>query len=113
MTLSEKQQRFTSMIALLIQYANANGMWLTFGEAFRTPEQAALNAKKGSGISNSLHTQRLAVDFNLFVKGEYKTRTEDYLPLGEYWESLGGSWGGRFKTRPDGNHFSLEHNGVR
>lgn len=112
MTLSEKQQRFTSMIALLIQYANANGMWLTFGEAYRTPEQAALNAKKGSGISNSLHTQRLAVDFNLFVKGEYKTRTEDYLPLGEYWESLGGSWGGRFKSRPDGNHFSLEHNGC-
>ncbi|MCV5824473.1 M15 family metallopeptidase, partial [Escherichia coli] len=24
-----------------------------------------------------------------------------------------GSWGGRFKSRPDGNHFSLEHNGVR
>ncbi|MEF3646429.1 M15 family peptidase, partial [Citrobacter freundii] len=21
--------------------------------------------------------------------------------------------GGRFKSRPDGNHFSLEHNGVR
>ncbi len=113
MTLSEKQQRFTSMIALLIQYANANGMWLTFGEAYRTPEQAALNAKKGSGISNTLHTLRLAVDFNLFVKGEFKTRTEDYRQLGEYWESIGGTWGGRFKSRPDGNHFSLEHNGVR
>ncbi|EAS0269945.1 M15 family metallopeptidase, partial [Salmonella enterica] len=24
-----------------------------------------------------------------------------------------GSWGGRFKSRPDGNHFSLEHDGVR
>ncbi|MFQ9337054.1 MAG: M15 family metallopeptidase [Varibaculum sp.] len=53
------------------------------------------------------------MDFNLFVNGQYKTRTEDYLPLGEYWESLGGAWGGRFKSRPDGNHFSLEHNGVR
>ncbi|EJY8354924.1 M15 family metallopeptidase, partial [Cronobacter sakazakii] len=49
----------------------------------------------------------------LFINGKYATRTEDYLPLGEYWESLGGSWGGRFKTNPDGNHFSLEHNGVR
>ncbi|KAF1367133.1 M15 family metallopeptidase [Yokenella regensburgei] len=113
MTLSEKQQRFTSMVALLIQYANANGMWLTFGEAYRTPEQAALNAKKGSGITNSLHTQRLAVDFNLFINGQYQTDSAAYLPLGEYWESLGGSWGGRFKSRPDGNHFSLEHNGVR
>ena len=30
--------------------------------------------------------------------------------LGEYWESIGGSWGGRFN---DGNHYSLEHNGVK
>ncbi|WP_058959486.1 M15 family metallopeptidase [Type-E symbiont of Plautia stali] len=113
MTLSEKQQLFTVLIAQLIMFAQDKGMRLTFGEAYRTPEQAALNAKSGKGISNSLHTQRLAVDFNLFVNGEYKTRTEDYQALGEHWESLGGSWGGRFKNNPDGNHFSLEHNGVR
>lgn len=113
MTLSEKQQLFTVLIAQLIAFAQDKGMRLTFGEAYRTPEQAKLNAKNGSGISNSLHTQRLAVDFNLFINGEYKTRTEDYRVLGEFWESLGGSWGGRFKTNPDGNHFSLEHNGVR
>ncbi|WP_278399787.1 M15 family metallopeptidase [Hafnia paralvei] len=113
MTLSEKQQLFVSLIAQLIMWANDKGYRLTFGEAYRTPEQAKLNAKSGAGIANSLHTQRLAVDFNLFVNGEYKTKTEDYLPLGEYWESLGGAWGGRFKSRPDGNHFSLEHNGVR
>lgn len=113
MTLSEKQQLFVSLIAQLITWANDKGYRLTFGEAYRTPEQAKLNAKSGAGIANSLHTQRLAVDFNLFVNGEYKTKTEDYLPLGEYWESLGGAWGGRFKSRPDGNHFSLGHNGVR
>jgi hypothetical protein len=113
MMLSEKQQLFVSLIAQLITWANDKGYRLTFGEAYRTPEQAKLNAKSGAGIANSLHTQRLAVDFNLFVNGEYKTKTEDYLPLGEYWESLGGAWGGRFKSRPDGNHFSLEHNGVR
>lgn len=113
MTLSEKQQLFTVLIANLIHWADSKGYRLTFGEAFRTPEQAALNAKKGSGITNSLHTQRLAVDFNLFINGVYQTQTEAYRPLGEYWESLGGSWGGRFTSRPDGNHFSLEHNGVR
>lgn len=113
MTLGEKQQLFTVMIGNLIHWAEEKGYRLTFGEAYRTPEQAALNAKKGSGISNSLHTQRLAVDFNLFINGQYMTRTEDYRPLGEYWESIGGSWGGRFKSNPDGNHFSLEHNGVR
>ncbi|HBX8313279.1 M15 family metallopeptidase [Klebsiella pneumoniae] len=113
MTLSEKQQLFTRLIAQLILWADEKGYRLTFGEAYRTPEQAALNAKKGSGISNSLHTKRLAVDLNLFINGQYQTDSAAYLPLGEYWESLGGSWGGRFKSRPDGNHFSLEHEGVR
>ncbi|HCM1923108.1 TPA: M15 family metallopeptidase [Salmonella enterica subsp. salamae serovar 16:m,t:e,n,x] len=112
MTLSEKQALFTVMVARLILFADQHGLRLTFGEAFRTPEQAALNAKKGSGIKNSLHTQRLAIDFNLFVNGEYKTDSRDYLPLGEYWESIGGTWGGRF-SKPDGNHFSLEHNGIK
>ncbi|CNE70409.1 M15 family metallopeptidase [Yersinia kristensenii] len=113
MTLSEKQQKFTQMIGMLITFAYANGYQLTFGEAYRTPAQAALNAKAGIGISNSLHTSRLAVDFNLFINGVYHTKTEAFLPLGKYWESIGGTWGGRFKSNPDGNHFSLEHNGVR
>ncbi|MBD5860264.1 M15 family peptidase, partial [Salmonella enterica subsp. enterica serovar Enteritidis] len=50
MTLSEKQQLFTIMVANLIHWAEEHGYRLTFGEAYRTPEQAALNAKKGSGI---------------------------------------------------------------
>ncbi len=112
MTLSEKQQLFTKLIAQLILWADEKGYRLTFGEAYRTPEQAALNAKKGSGIRNSLHTKRLAVDLNLFINGQYQTNSAAYLPLGEYWESIGGSWGGRFRDRPDGNHFSLEHEGV-
>ena len=113
MTLSQKQQRFTVMVGKLIAWAESRGYGLTFGEAYRSPEQAKANAQKGSGIANSLHCSRLAVDFNLFINGVYQERTEAFLPLGEYWESLGGAWGGRFKTRPDGNHFSLEHNGVR
>lgn len=113
MTLSQKQQQFTLMIGQLIAWSFANGYALTLGEAYRTPEQAKLNAKTGVGIANSLHTQRLAIDFNLFIGGVWQTDSKAFLPLGEYWESLGGAWGGRFKTNPDGNHFSLEHNGVR
>ncbi|EES6024856.1 M15 family metallopeptidase [Escherichia coli] len=112
MNLSEKQQLFAVMIADLIHWAQEHGYRLTFGEAYRTPEQAALNAKTGKGIRNSLHTLRLAVDFNLFINGEYQADTDAYRPLGEYWESIGGTWGGRF-SRADGNHFSLEHNGVK
>jgi len=102
------------MVADLIQWAFANGYELTFGEAYRTPEQAALNAKAGTGISNSLHTKRLAIDLNLFIDGVFQTATEAYRPLGEHWKSKGGSWGGDFAApHQDGNHFSLEWEGVR
>ncbi|EKN3739720.1 M15 family peptidase, partial [Yersinia enterocolitica] len=85
MMLSEKQQLFTQLIAQLISWAGERGYRLTFGEAYRTPEQAKLNTKAGTGISNSLHTSRLAVDFNLFINGVYQTKSEAFLPLGEYW----------------------------
>lgn len=110
MTLSEKQRKFTRMVADLIVWAYDNNFELTFAEAYRTPEQAALNAKTGAGIKNSLHTQRLAIDLNLFIGGQYMTDGVAHAPLGKYWESIGGTWGGRFG---DANHYSLEHNGVK
>ena len=110
--IESKQQQFVQMVGRLIFWAYDNGYELSFGEAYRTPEQAARDAQTNKGIFHSLHTLRLAVDFNLFVNGEYQWKSEMYQPLGEYWESIGGSWGGRF-SKPDGNHFSLEHEGVR
>jgi hypothetical protein len=112
MTLGEKQRKFTLLAANLIQEAYRLGYQVTFGEAYRPPEVAERYAIEGRGIANSLHTSRLAIDLNLFRDGKYLTISNDYLPLGEFWETLGGSWGGRF-SKPDGNHFSLEHNGVR
>jgi len=114
MTLGDKQRRFTELVARLIWWAYDEGYELTFGEAYRTPEQAALNAAKGSGIANSLHTQRLAIDLQLFINGVYQTKSEAYAPLGEHWKELDpdARWGGDF-SKPDGNHFSLEHNGVK
>lgn len=113
MTLGAKQRRFTRMIALLIEYAYQQGYELTFGDAYRDPRvHGAVGEKKSYSSANSLHKERLAVDFNLFRDGKYLTRTEDHRPLGEYWESIGGTWGGRFSS-PDGNHYSLEHNGRK
>lgn len=110
MTLGEKQRKFTRMVADLIVWAYQNGYELTWGEAWRTPEQAALNAAKGTGIARSLHIDRLAVDLNLFKNGQFLQTTDDHKPMGEFWESIGGTWGGRFK---DGNHYSLEHDGRK
>ena len=100
--LRRKQSRFVRMVGLLIDYAYLQGFELTFGDAY------ALTGHK----ANSLHGKRLAIDLNLFRNGEYLTTTEAHLPLGEFWERIGGTWGGRFST-PDGNHYSLEHEGVR
>ena len=114
MTLSQKQRLFTQLVGRLITWSYEHGYELTFGDAHRTPQAAAANAASGAGISNSNHTRRLAVDLNLFINGEYRTSSEDHRPLGEYWVSLHPlcRWGGHF-TRPDGNHYSLEHEGVR
>jgi len=111
MTLGQKQRTFTRMIGLLIEYAYQQGYELTFGDAYRDPRAFGHIGQKGPyGRDDSLHKERLAVDFNLFKDGEYLTSTEAHRPLGEYWESLGGSWGGRFN---DGNHYSWSHEGRR
>ena len=102
-SLGAKQRRFTRMIGELIQYAYDEGYELTFGDAYRDP-------RVPYGHKKSLHKKRLAIDLNLFKDGKYLTRTSDHEPLGLYWESIGGTWGGRFE---DGNHYSLEHNGMK
>lgn len=114
MQLGAKQRKFSLLVAKLITWAYENGYEVTLGEAYRTPEQAAINAQTGKGISNSLHRIRLAIDLNLFKDGQYLARSEDHKPLGEYWKSLDPlcCWGGDF-SRPDGNHYSLTHGGVK
>lgn len=102
MTLREKQSKFARMIADLIIWAYDHGYELTFGDAYRDP-------RVHYGHPKSLHRSRLAIDLNVFRDGVYLQIGEQYPDLGEYWESIGGSWGGRFQ---DGNHFSLEHGGM-
>jgi hypothetical protein len=83
------------MTARLIAFATEQGYDLTYGDAY---------AQSGHS-DDSFHYKRLAVDFNLFKNGAFLTETEDHRTLGEFWESIGGTWGGRFKS-PDGNHYS-------
>lgn len=112
MTLRQKQSLFVKLVAALIDHAYAQGYELTLGEAHRPPEMAAIYARRGIGIINSLHTERLAIDMNLFRGGRYLTSTESHRPLGEWWETQHElcCWGGRFG---DGNHYSMEHQGRK
>lgn len=128
MTLRERQSLFLKNVAILILEIYRNGDEATIGEAYRTPEQAYLNALPigtelmvhspnqkpyifpypvgGKGSSKSLHTQRLAIDLNLFINGKYQSHAEAYKKYADFWKSLhpdnraGYDFG-------DANHFSM------
>lgn len=117
LTLRQKQSVFARLFALLILRAFREGYEVTLGETLRSSEEAARLAKLDKGISESLHSLKLAGDLNLFKDGHYLTSTEAHRPLGEWWESLSTPeytccWGGRFQRR-DGNHYSIEHGGRK
>lgn len=138
-SLSGKQQRFSLKFAQLVVYANSVGYTTVYNETGRSNEQAEINAMgsggrdrladlirkdfpalasairdngKNNGVRHSVHQLKLAGDLLLFKNGIYLTRSEDYGPLGSWWEQQdpdarwGGHWG-------DGNHFSFEHEGVK
>lgn len=113
MTLRQKQSKFARMVADLIIKAYDLGYEVTLGDAYRDPRVfGAMGTRAGFayGAPSSCHKLRLAIDLNLFKDGVYLQTTEDHQLLGEYWESVGGTWGGRFK---DANHYSMEHEGHK
>jgi len=63
------------------------------------------------GHIKSGHKLKIAIDLNLMKDGNLVSTTEGHRELGEWWEQQNElcRWGGRFL---DGNHYSLEHNGV-
>jgi len=99
MKLGDKQRKFAQMVGLLIIFIYSQGYEVTFGDAY-----AKTGHKKGS-----FHYKKLAIDLNLFKDGKYLRSTKAHKQFGEFWESIGGTWGGLFK-RPDGNHYSYDEN---
>ena len=87
------QSIFARKVPLLILFAYEQGYEITFGDTW---------AKTGHK-KNSFHYRRLAIDLNLFKNGKYLRSAKHHWALGEFWESIGGSWGGRWR---DANHYS-------
>ena len=103
-----RQSKFLLDVCKLVAYATACGYSVTLGEAERTKEQAAIYAKQGKGIADSMHLQRLAIDLNFYdaKTGKYvDPNRENLARLGTFWGSLGRRWGGTFTTRDDSRHF--------
>ncbi len=126
---SDSQWEFLLDAMRLVFKADENDCKLTIAWAYRPPwvqailfifplriiVQRALDSfgikvkLPSSKAKIGLHTNRQAIDFNLFTLNDdfewvYQQTTAAHRPLGIYWESLStyNRWGGRFK---DGNHY--------
>jgi hypothetical protein len=112
-SLRKKQSEFARLVGKLILKAYDLGYEVTLGDAYRDPRvHGAMGVRKSYSHPKSAHKIRLAIDLNLFRNGEFLEQTKDHQPLGEWWEKQHpqARWGGRFD---DGNHYSLEHEGVK
>jgi len=112
MRLGEKQELFMRLLPSLIDKAHDLGFAIRGGDLFRSPRAFGAMGEPGPyGHRSSAHKLKLAIDLNLMLHGRLIRSTQGHQELGEWWERQHPlcRWGGRFK---DGNHYSLEHNGV-
>lgn len=140
--LLQKQFRFSRAIPRLLDYVHL-GLMLecSIGEVSRTDEQAEINALGGNGremlaslierafpllakkirnngrsangIRASLHTERLAIDLQLFDQaGNWIKDAAPYARAGVFWKTLGADfrYGGDWGDTP---HFSIEYQGRK
>jgi hypothetical protein len=117
MTLGEKQRLFSRLLPKLLHYIHGQGYDVALAEGYvglsvNKPTEDTPHLRSGG------HFQKIAQDLDLFHldpetgRIEYLRETDAHQTFGEYWESLHPlcRWGGRFA---DGNHYSLEHDGVQ
>jgi hypothetical protein len=90
----KEQSQFALAVGKLILFAYDKGFELTFGDTYPSLVKH---------IKNSFHGKGLAIDLNLFKDNKFLSQTSDHKELGDFWESLGGTWGGHWG---DGNHYS-------
>ena len=105
MTLGDKQRLLGRLLPHLLIFILSEGFSYRIAFAKRCEDCKV-------GKKNSNHKRMLAIDIDLFrPDGSYVMDTDTHLPIGEFWENLHPlcRWGGHFM---DGNHYSLEHDGV-
>lgn len=102
MTNTEKRSRFFHMMGKLIVFASDNNIKLVCFEYFRSTEKQKKMFAAGKSLcdgikSKSKHFYRLAMDLVILKDGKFFwPYCEEYRLLGEFWESLGGTWGHRW-----------------
>lgn len=96
MGLRQEQSDFSRALGKLLVFIYEQGYEVTLGDTY---------PGKFKHSEHGQHPKGLAIDLNLFIDGHFQTTTEAHRKLGEYWESIGGTWGGRFN---DGNHYQWD-----
>jgi hypothetical protein len=110
--------KFLSRIGLLFIFAYFKGINIICFTFYRSPEDQVFEFKAGrSRTAVGKHPQWLAVDLavvddidaDLVVDKEEIRWSMDprYESLGSFWESIGGTWGGRWEDPKDPYHFEL------
>lgn len=93
---------FQPYVAYFINAARAAGVPLVIIGGRRN---AIVNREVG-GAERSLHLYGLAFDTQVQNYTRDQVPLQWWLALGQFWESMGGRWGGRFNP-PDVNHFDV------
>lgn len=134
--LLSRQIHFTMLTAIFIAEVYRRGYVITTGDGERNPMAFGEFGEPGPyGHPKSNHKRRLAHDWHLYKwvgtgtpihRGDgsfdyshcsgqwvYCSKTEDHYDLGQFWKGLNPlcRWGGDFRS-PDGNHYSLEYQGM-
>lgn len=115
----KEQSIFAFNVAALLSAFQIREYQISFGEAYRTPEQEAIDISKGiSKTSNSMHLKRLAIDLNIFKNGVQVTDAKELIEFGNYWRSLNtlNRWGGDWNKNgiatdekfSDPSHFEMQ-----
>lgn len=112
--LGVRQRLHVRLCAKLIAYLyDECGLEATWGETYRPPAMALLNAKSGAGIANSLHCLRLALDLQMFKNGEYQHDVAVYKIAADYWLTLDPLCAaGYYFHSVDADHYSITYHGV-
>lgn len=123
MTQSEiaAQSKFNRMLGMLLVFGSINGFRIIISSFLRTAEQQAEFYNIGRRgipgeavityadgvIVKSNHQLGLAIDLNLYDDAGNKIYDDPrYRTLGEFWKSLGGTWGRDLATQ-EFWHFEL------
>lgn len=108
------QVRFVKLLLDLLVWCYENGYQVRLGDAYRSTDklsvpgieekysyQDLLVYNKKSKVKNSKHNDRMAIDLIIHHSDGRLLNDEEYRPIGEKWESLGGVWGGRFGVKKE------------